>query len=185
MPAAVCSVVECAEPRYVRGLCPRHYMRAWRAENAERQRAKQREYKRTNRERLNRLERERVSANIETHRAKNRARYATNKDAHRARQQRWDARNKPALVAKRQRRIARLKAAPGVLSTAAWRAILAVHPCCYYCGASGPLEQEHMTPLSRGGHHSPLNVVPACGPCNLSKHTLTAWEFSERVASAA
>jgi 5-methylcytosine-specific restriction endonuclease McrA len=80
---------------------------------------------------------------------------------------------------------ARKRAAPGVLTGAAWLAILDVHPRCYYCGATGRLDQEHMTPLSRGGHHSPINVVPACSPCNLRKRTLTAWEFVNSEASAA
>ena len=54
---------------------------------------------------------------------------------------------------------------------------------CYYCGTDGPMHMEHMIPLSRGGTHTADNVVPACPTCNLSKHTLTADEFRERMAS--
>jgi 5-methylcytosine-specific restriction endonuclease McrA len=40
---------------------------------------------------------------------------------------------------------------------------------CAYCGA--PAEEiDHVIPLSKGGAHSPSNVVPACSPCNGSKH---------------
>lgn len=28
---------------------------------------------------------------------------------------------------------------------------------------------DHVIPLSKGGHHTASNVVPACGPCNSVK----------------
>jgi 5-methylcytosine-specific restriction endonuclease McrA len=41
---------------------------------------------------------------------------------------------------------------------------------CAYCGSKGKLTKDHVVPVSRGGRHSVGNIVPACGPCNFSKH---------------
>lgn len=41
---------------------------------------------------------------------------------------------------------------------------------CAYCGAqSDKLTQDHIIPLSKGGHHTLANVVPACWSCNRLK----------------
>ncbi len=43
------------------------------------------------------------------------------------------------------------------------------HFNCQYCGASHDLTFDHVTPRSKGGQTSWLNVVAACSPCNLRK----------------
>lgn len=49
---------------------------------------------------------------------------------------------------------------------------------CLYCDA--PAEQaDHFLPLSRGGLHCRDNIVPACGPCNHSKHARDPWAWIE------
>lgn len=40
---------------------------------------------------------------------------------------------------------------------------------CAYCGATGPLQWEHIVPLALGGPDSIDNMVRACAPCNLEK----------------
>lgn len=47
---------------------------------------------------------------------------------------------------------------------------------CVYCGAVATT-LDHVVPLSRGGLHSVENLVPACGPCNRSKHAKTPEEW--------
>lgn len=45
---------------------------------------------------------------------------------------------------------------------------------CAYCGRQytrESLTMDHITPLSRGGQNTISNIVPACKPCNSSKHT--------------
>ncbi len=37
---------------------------------------------------------------------------------------------------------------------------------CAYCGATGPLEWEHIIPTSRGGPNTIDNLVLACRSCN-------------------
>ncbi len=51
---------------------------------------------------------------------------------------------------------------------------------CAYCASAGPLEMEHITPVSRGGTHTLDNVVPACVHCNRSKHNRGLLQFMLR-----
>lgn len=44
---------------------------------------------------------------------------------------------------------------------------------CGYCRTPGKLTLEHVIPLSRGGLHTPDNVIPACGACNYAKAAQT------------
>ncbi|KKN31413.1 hypothetical protein LCGC14_0824270 [marine sediment metagenome] len=41
--------------------------------------------------------------------------------------------------------------------------------CCAYCGNQAELEQDHVTPISKGGNHTGSNIVPACRSCNAKK----------------
>ncbi len=52
------------------------------------------------------------------------------------------------------------------------------YTCCY-CGNRGvKLECDHVIPVSKGGGHSPVNLVTACKKCNRSKggKTLGEWK---------
>lgn len=40
---------------------------------------------------------------------------------------------------------------------------------CAYCGKRCILTQDHVVPVSKGGEHSPYNIVPACIECNIKK----------------
>lgn len=48
---------------------------------------------------------------------------------------------------------------------------------CAYCGSVHDLSQDHAVPLSLGGDHTLVNIVPACRSCNSRKHTKTLLEF--------
>ncbi len=50
---------------------------------------------------------------------------------------------------------------------------------CAYCDADHWDQWDHVKPLSRGGKHSPGNLVPSCARCNISKGTQT-WEPKRR-----
>ena len=71
----------------------------------------------------------------------------------------------------RKRRALKYGAAVNDLTAAQWREIKAAYGYrCVYCGKKPrKLEQEHITPLSKGGMHTASNVVPACLPCNRRK----------------
>ncbi len=60
------------------------------------------------------------------------------------------------------------------LTASQWAAILKSHRNrCAYCHQKFsdeiPATQDHIIPISKGGHHTKENVVPACKPCNSSK----------------
>jgi 5-methylcytosine-specific restriction endonuclease McrA len=40
---------------------------------------------------------------------------------------------------------------------------------CVYCGEKKLLTQDHIIPVSKGGHHIKENIVPACKSCNSKK----------------
>ena len=75
-----------------------------------------------------------------------------------------------------------------VLSAMTKRAIkrAAVRDCgrrCVYCGNPLNLETatlDHVFPLSKGGAHSPGNLVSACAACNRLKGDLLPHEFFMR-----
>lgn len=48
---------------------------------------------------------------------------------------------------------------------------------CAYCGGGGKMTIDHVVPLSRGGSHAIGNLLPACQPCNFSKHTKFLYEW--------
>ena len=48
---------------------------------------------------------------------------------------------------------------------------------CFYCGAKGKKELDHVVPISRGGQHSIGNLVAACVKCNRSKNSKTIMEW--------
>ena len=74
---------------------------------------------------------------------------------------------------------ARVRGNGGSYTAAEWNLLLAQYDyCCAYCGkGDSALEAEHRTPLSRGGANDIENILPACGPCNRSKHTKTEAEY--------
>jgi len=78
-----------------------------------------------------------------------------------------------------QRRRARKLDTDDSLTHAQWLTILDEfrHSCAYCLRSEIPMQQEHMTPLARGGKHDRFNVIPSCGPCNYKKHTRDLLEF--------
>lgn len=51
---------------------------------------------------------------------------------------------------------------------------------CHYCGRDTRrtgLEQDHCTPISRGGTNALENVVPCCPACNAEKSNMTLEEY--------
>ena len=80
-----------------------------------------------------------------------------------------------------QNRRARIISAQGSHSEAEWQSLLASHSgLCAYCRDAKATARDHVIPLARGGSNSIGNILPACGPCNSAKGTLTADEFLRR-----
>lgn len=67
------------------------------------------------------------------------------------------------------------------MSQKAQRVLLGRPLVCAYCGRgpdkAGKLTADHVHPQSKGGTHSPDNLVLACAPCNLAKGAMSVEEF--------
>ena len=89
-------------------------------------------------------------------------------------QQRTRRKNNPDLFAQNdKKRRARKRNAPVCdLTTEEWEFIKKLYDYrCAYCGKKMKrLTQDHITPLSKGGSHTMVNIVPACRSCNSKKH---------------
>lgn len=85
----------------------------------------------------------------------------------------------------RRNRKSRVKAQRFAFNEKEWKRLVARYRgCCAYCGQKpdGPLHREHVIPIARGGRHSAGNILPACPPCNYSKHDklLSEWRYRQR-----
>ncbi len=68
-------------------------------------------------------------------------------------------------------RSARRRGIAQVLTVPQWQEILEYfgHRCAYCNAQPERLEIDHITPVTKGGEHTPDNVVPACRSCNARK----------------
>lgn len=158
----------------------RAYDKAWRSANKERARAAIKAWNAVHPEVLAEARRRWMAANPERVRAYKKAWRDANTERSRQGAKAWQAANPERMRASNARRRARLASVRSTLTAEEWEAILeAAGYACIYCGCSNRLEQDHLTPISKGGEHTAENVAPACKPCNSSKGTKTAAEFLE------
>lgn len=136
-------------------------------------------YREENRETLRAKAREYVAINAETVQARTAAWRLANPDRARRYAAQWAKKNPDLVIAKAHRRRARVAGSDPDLTDEQWQDILyEFGHACAYCQSRGPLEVEHMTPISRGGRHTKANIVPACRSCNARKGTRTLLEFA-------
>jgi 5-methylcytosine-specific restriction endonuclease McrA len=142
--------------------CRRQIARDWTAANIEKERARNAKYKAANAEQV----RERSRLHM-------RAKRAVDPEAEREYTRRYREQNPDRAVVWDQRKRAKRKAAPGVgINKDEWKAIKDKYKnhCVYCMKPFKRLTMDHVVPLAKGGEHSPDNIVPACKPCNNSKH---------------
>lgn len=119
----------------------------------------------------------------EEHRAEGRARYARHRERLKAQIAAYHRAHPDVVRAKREKHRALRKGAEGFFTAYEWRELVAQYEhACAYCGAIGPLEQDHCLPLARGGTNWIDNILPACRVCNARKHLMTEEEFRARRA---
>lgn len=163
------------QPHCAKGLCRKCYRRTY---EREKDRERLRKWQAENREKT----RESARIYAAAHRAQESARAAAWRAANPERVREavaaWHRNNRDRHASHENKRRALKTGAGADLTGDEWLGILAQFDHrCFYCGTDGPMVQEHMTPLSRGGRHSASNVVPACRLCNGRKFTKTAEEF--------
>ena len=125
-------------------------------------------------------------AHPQEHRAEGRARYARHTERLKAQIAAYHRAHPDVVRAKREKHRALRKGAEGFFTASQWQALVARYEhACAYCGAIGPLEQDHCVPLDRGGTNWIDNILPACRVCNARKHLMTEDEFRARLAAEA
>lgn len=97
-----------------------------------------------------------------------------NKEHRQERKKYYKHRNK----VKNHNRRTRKRSSEHTLTKAQWQKTLDYfNNSCAYCGSTENLTQEHFIPISKNGHHTINNVIPACDRCNLNKsnHDFEDW----------
>ena len=84
----------------------------------------------------------------------------------------YHGKGKERIIAIGKRREARKKKTIATLTPEQWLETLeSFDNCCVYCGEKlVNVQQDHVIPVSAGGGYTKLNMLPACKPCNSSKH---------------
>lgn len=161
--------------------------RAWRKANPEKKKAVAKAYYWATRESDLAASKARHAANPEPGRAKTKAWRLANLERAKANSEAsgkaWRKRNPEAVIVNNGKRRAYLR--QGDLTPAEWKVILeASGGLCAYCKEPrAKTHLDHVHPLSKGGEHSAVNVVPACGFCNLSKGAKTTWSPNRLIPS--
>lgn len=106
--------------------------------------------------------------------------YAENRDTILAKRRDAYARNgveRARRLAYTDTRLAKIGA--GRVLAEDWRKILEFfdYRCAYCLSRGGRLAMDHVIALSRGGEHSPENIVPACKYCNSKKGAKPAFSM--------
>jgi len=164
----------------------------WRKENPDKHSAQKKTYYKKNAERLRVISKPTKRRYLERHPERRHEStqqyYLTHREAHAERVKRWEGkhpeqrkaimrafRSSPkgrALNARElAKRRAKMREIVCTLTAAEWRTILLDYKfACAYCQRTDlKLTQDHVIPISKGGHHTKQNVVPACRSCNSKK----------------
>lgn len=97
--------------------------------------------------------------------------YKENREYYRLRGRKNREKNKEIYKMYTQKYRARKNSLISNFTTDQWQQCLThFNHQCAYCGSTESLEQEHVIPVSRGGHYTPDNIIPACRSCNASKN---------------
>lgn len=114
---------------------------------------------------------------------RDRARYAREAEKRREWAKGYLAKNPERMRDIRRRRKLRGRYESKLVTERDWRRLVARYGGrCAYCDRKPEtLHRDHVVPLSRGGRHSIGNLLPACPPCNMSKHTAFLVEWKQRI----
>lgn len=169
----VCTVEGCDEPHEAKGLCKLHYVKKNYADNRAARQAVQAQYRAAHREESRERSAAWREANPERQRQGTQAWYAAHADQVREYKRRYRVANRDKIRALNNKRKAQQRNVEvNDLTAQEWTEIKALfkHRCAY-CGSKPVvLTMDHVVPLSKGGHHTASNIVPACQSCNSRKN---------------
>ena len=145
--------------------------RKWRRKNEEEIKEYERIYREQNKEKIAEYNFLYYRENKEKIKKRYAKYYQQNKKRYRKQHAKYAKENPELFRRYRQERKHRIKSLKYTLTKSQWECTLKnFNHQCAYCGSTESLEQEHVIPVSRGGHYTPDNIIPACRSCNASKN---------------
>jgi 5-methylcytosine-specific restriction endonuclease McrA len=168
-----CAVDDCDAPRHAKGLCKRHHARQNYADNREQRLANQAVYRAGHRKEAAEATAAWREVNRERALESTRRWYAENADRVREYRRRYRAANRDKIRAANNARKALQRGVEvNDLTAEQWTEIRSLFKQrCAYCNCKPRiLTMDHVVPLSKGGHHTAANIVPACQSCNSRKN---------------
>lgn len=158
------------------------YGRQWRKDNSEYKSKKDKEWQENNKQRKQETDRIYREKNRDSVKLNKKNYHIKNADRINKKSREWRSNNRDQVrIQSHIRRARKFGVNKNDFSYKDWETLLAQHNYrCFYCDINNvSLEQDHKTPLSRGGDNTRTNIVPACFSCNRTKGTMTAKEFIE------
>lgn len=168
-----CLTDGCDKKHHAKGYCHQHYGAYWLTENSEQSKATQAAYRAAHREKARATSAAWREVNRERGLESARRWAAENADRIRENKRRYRAENRDKIRALNNARKARLRGVEvNDLTAKQWTEIKALFKQrCAYCHCKPRvLTMDHVQPLSKGGHHTAANIVPACQSCNSRKN---------------
>lgn len=168
-----CVIDGCEAKHSGKGYCRRHYTAYWASENPERAKATATAYRDANREKARAATAAWREVNRERGLESARRWAAANPDRIRENKRQYRAANRDKIRALNNARKALQRGVEvNDLTAKQWTEIKALFKQrCAYCHCKPRvLTMDHVVPLSKGGHHTAANIVPACGSCNSKKN---------------
>lgn len=149
----------------------RYLNKKWRDENKDRLKKYDEEYRRNNKEHYRDYNYSYYRKNKEKINKRYAEYYQENKEIYKKNQAAY-AKEKPEIFRRyRQERKHRLEMLMYDFTPEQWQhCLMHFNHSCAYCGHTDALEQEHVIPVSKGGHYTADNIIPACRSCNASKN---------------
>lgn len=188
-----CSEPDCDRKHYGRGLCRRHWQRAYLAANPDlrQQRAEARSaHREANPERTAAYNRAYYAANREREAERCREWRQANPERHRTNAVRWQQENPEKARAQWSRKHARRYAAMRATADGPvdYAAVVERHGMwCYLCEQDidtlADLHLDHVIPLALGGPHTEANLRPTHARCNQKKGARSAAPTERRAVA--